>query len=222
MPRTGTSRAAVALTVLLLLVACLAAAVRSSTGPVPAGTRSAASTVLYRESFADDVAGGVPSDWEMEGGTWRGMASGTGAHVLAHVEGPSAGGTIVAGSASWADYEIGADVKPSASRDGEVGVVGRYQTEGDYYECAIHHAYSVQLWRDRGGHEMELGGRMTTIDTTRFHRLTLSMHGGRITCAMDGRVAASVVDRSLRVGRFGLTAGDDEAAEFRDVVVTGD
>lgn len=218
MPRSRTARAALLLCLVLFAISCAAAAARSSTG-LPAMGAVATGAVLYRDDFKAGDAG-APPGWEVESGRWQGVvADPSGAPALAHSDGPGTAGTLVAGSASWIDYVVEADVKPAAGPDGVAGIVGRYESQGAYYECAIHPVMGVQLWRMHGGEDMELGGRKMAIDTTRFHRLTLSMRGSRITCTIDGEVAASVADPTLGAGRFGLTAGDDEAAQFARVVV---
>jgi pectate lyase len=224
MLRTSTSRAAVALCALLLAVTCFAAAARSSSGlpSIALGHRdtgAAAAGVIYRDNFSADRPGTpMPAGWEMEGGRWTGVVVDSG-HVLAHAAGPSYG-QVVTGSPAWTNYTVGADVKPTADPTGFAGVIGRYQTEGDYYECVIHHAMGVQLWRLHGGQGMELGGRDMSIDVSRYHRVVLAMHGDRLTCSMDGTIAASVADPTFSAGRIGLVASDDEAARFGDVLVT--
>jgi hypothetical protein len=216
--RSTSSRTVAALAAVLMAVALLVALARSS-GPGPGGPPAPAPALLYRDDFSDDAPGSpLPAGWEREEGLWRGVVDDAGRHVVAHAPGPSYG-TIVTGSASWGDYSVEAGVKPAGSPQGFAGVVGRYQTHGDFYECVIHHATAVQLWLVHGGRGMELAGRDVAIDPRRFHRLTLSLRGPSITCAIDGGAAATVTDATLRTGRIGLVASDDEPAEFGDVRV---
>jgi hypothetical protein len=234
MRRSGTSRVVVILSGLLLLAVVVVAAARSSSNPLdttgwgthprsaaarPPGTGASSDPTLFGDDFESDTMGrNPPSGWEMIDGAWRGVGR-DGSQVVSHGAG-SPYGHMVAGSPTWSDYEVGADVKVTPLTTGFAGVLGRYQTDTDYYECVVHHAVAVQLWRLRNGQGMELGGTQIAIDTARFHRVELSMRGDQLTCSMDGVAMATVSDRSLTAGRVGLVASTAEAAEFDNVQVT--
>lgn len=221
---------------LLLVLAVLVAAARSSSSPLDAGEwlvkpRSAAARppapspaggrVVFRDDFEADTSGrNPPAGWELIDGGWVGVIwdGGHGSQVVGHGVGTSYGHVIV-GSPSWSDYEVGVDVKVTPLATGFAGVLGRYQTDTDYYECVIHHASAVQLWRLRNGQGMELGGTSLPVDTTRFHRLELTMEAGHLVCALDGATVASADDATFSTGRAGLVASTGEAAEFDNVEI---
>jgi Domain of Unknown Function (DUF1080) len=226
-----TSRVVGILCGFLLLAAVMVAAARSSSSPLDTAgwsehPRSAAARppgagdrVMFHDDFQGERAGAnPPSGWEVIDGGWRGVAD-DGGPVVSHGTG-TLYGHMVAGAPEWSDYEVGADVKVTALATGFAGVMGRYQTDTDYYECVVHHATAVQLWRLHDGRGVELGGTQLQIDIARFHRVELVLKGSRLTCMLDGVTMAAVDDHALMTGRIGLVASTGEAAEFANVQVT--
>ena len=187
--------------------------------PAPA-TGALARGVMWSDDFERDAMGAdPPGGWTIADGRWSGVISND-THVVQHAAGRY--GHLVAGSTGWTDYTVSADVMPTPLKTGFSAVAGRYHDPGDYYQCDIHHASSVQLWRLRGGVATLLDNRPVAVDPTRFSNLRLVMEGSRLSCILNGTVLCSAADGSLTSGRVALIAGDNEAAEFDNVVVTAD
>jgi hypothetical protein len=220
---------------LLLVASASAAVVRSSTtaptglsggqsivsAKVTESTRAEpalAPGVLLNNNFEDDPLGAdPPTGWTIADGRWNGVVSND-THVVQHAAGPY--GHMIAGSMTWTDYMVSADVMPTPLRTSFAAVGGRYQDRGDYYQCDIHHANALQLWRLRVGIPTLLDSRLVVIDPTRFSNLRLVMNGDRLSCVLNGVLVCSAVDDSLTNGQVALIAGDREAAEFDNVTVT--
>lgn len=233
--RTASSRVLVVVSGVLLLACVLAAygrcapggpdpagllaGLRASPSAQPAGAPIPTAKTLYADDFrADPVGANPPAGWQMTG-AWQGVAEDGGEHVLAHSPGTPLG-LLLTGSPGWSSYQMAVDVKVLTPQSGFAGLVGRFQSSGDYYECVIHHDESVLLWRLQGGQGVQLGGTQHPIDTTRFHRLALSLEGDRLTCSLDSVTLFTSTDGALSMGRPGLIASSGEAAEFDHVAVT--
>ena len=237
MHSTWTTRSVFVMGALLLVASVCVAIVRSSTraptalsrgqpiasAKVTERTRTEAALapgVLLSDNFEDDPMGaGPPTGWTVADGRWNGVISND-THVLQHGTGPY--GHMVAGSMGWTDYTVSADVMPTPLRTSFAAVAERYQDRGDYYQCDIHHANTLQLWRLRGGIPTLLDSRPVAIDPTRFSNLRLVMKGDQLSCVLNGVLLCSAVDDSLANGEVALIAGDREAAEFDNVTVTTD
>jgi hypothetical protein len=163
------------------------------------------------------VGADPPTGWRIADGRWNGVITND-THVVQHAAG--AYGHMVAGSMRWTDYTVSADVMPTPLRTSFAAVAGRYQDRGDYYQCDIHHAGTLQLWRLRGGIPMLLDSRPVSIDPARFSNLRLVMNGDQLSCVLNDVLVCSAVDRSFTDGEVALIAGDMEAAEFDNVTVT--
>jgi hypothetical protein len=232
--RTASSRVLVIVSAVLLLVSGLVAGARSSPDPLdptrwtsalratpsaqPLRNEITTERTLVSDDFhADPVGANPPAGWELSG-AWQGVTE-DGGHVLSHAPG-SGLGTLLTGSPGWSDYQVAVDVRVTTPRSGFAGLVARWQTGGDYYECVIHQDESVKLWRVRNGQGVELGATQLPIDLGRTHRLALALDGSRLTCSLDWATLATATDGALSAGRPGLVASSGEAAEFDNVSVT--
>jgi pectate lyase len=225
--RAWTTRAVLMLGCALLLASVLSAAVRSSVTPPwqlrvqrAAATRPAPEQgrpPLFSDDFSSDPVGtNPPYGWMIADGRWEGVVA-DGRHVLRHA--PAAYGHVVAGSAAWTDYSVGAALRPDRLTTGFAGVAARYQGRGDYYACGIYYASAVRLWLVRGGAVTLLDARRAPMDAARFHDVRLVVNGTQLSCVVDGTYVLSAVDRTFRSGRIALVAADGERAEFGDVSV---
>jgi hypothetical protein len=177
-----------------------------------------AGRTLYADNFQSDPAGASPpAGWESLG-SWKGVTGG-GSRALSHDDG-SRLGILLTGSPGWSNYQVAVDLELDRPHAGFAGLVGRYQTADDHYECVVHGNDSVQLWRLRNGQGRELGSTQLAIAAGRPHRLALSLEGDQLTCSLDLVVMASARDASLAAGRPGLIAGSGVAARFDNVAVT--
>jgi hypothetical protein len=235
LPNRRMTRLAFIVGVLLLVGALAAATARSSigapagppggqsrpSGPAPAQTGTTATpahNLLFSDNFERDPTGAnPPAGWTAVDGRWSGVI-GNDTHVVQHASGPF--GHLVAGSVGWTDYSVAADVMPTPSRTGFAAIAGRYRDAGDYYQCDLHHASSLQLWRVRRGIATVLGSRPVAIDPIHFSNLRLVMGGRQLSCVLNGAIALRATDGSLTSGETALVAGDSDPAEFDNVTVT--
>jgi hypothetical protein len=187
--------------------------------PTPTRAAAVATGLRFTDNFElDPIGANPPRGWTIVDGRWNGVVSND-THVVQHAAGPY--GQMVAGSMGWTDYTVSADVMPTPLKTSFAALAGRYQDPGDYYQCDIHHANSLQLWRLRRGIATLLDNRPVAIDPTRFSNLRLVMNGTQLSCILNGALLCSAVDYSLTNGEVALIAGDQEAAEFDNVTVTG-
>jgi hypothetical protein len=196
-----------------------------STRPAARPRPSAPPTVpAARPSFADDfaadpVGANPPSGWQVDDGQWDGVVD-DGGHVLRHGAGQDTG-HVVAGSAQWSDYVVGADVSTTLLDLGFAGVAGRYQGPGDNYECGLGVGGQLQLWVVKDGQRRLLGASGVPLDLSGRHRVSLEMRGSQLTCSIDGAAALRSTDATFAAGRFAVVATAGEAAEFGGVRVSG-
>lgn len=172
---------------------------------------------LFSDNFAaDQVGANPPANWTVASGTWNGVIADGAAHAAQH---GAAFGLMSAGSANWTDYIASVDVKIP---DGNAfaAVAGRYAGPGTYYQCDIHNNNSLQLYLFNNGAETLLSSMPATVDPGTFHTVKLAMKANAIACTLDGTVAATAQDGTLTQGSIALAAGDGEAAEFTNVVVS--
>src|SRR5438034_1711921 len=146
MHSTWTTRLAFVMGALLLTASMSVAIVRSSTraptvlrggqpivsARVTERTRAEAALapgVLLTDNFEDDPMGAdPPTGWTVADGRWNGVVSND-THVVQHAVGTY--GHLVAGSMTWTDYTVSADVMPTPLRTSFAAVAGRYQDRGD-------------------------------------------------------------------------------------------
>jgi pectate lyase len=218
-------RLAVVLCGVLLAASVLFAAEWSSVvpwrGASPAHTTAAvvrAAGPLFQDDFTDDQVGAMPTGWTAADGRWDGVVVDSG-HVVRHGVGQSYG-HLVAGSDAWTDYGVNARLRPSPLSTGFAGVAARYQDRGDYYACGVYYATAVRLWRVLDGVTTLLDARRMDVATDRFHDVRLVVAYDRVSCVFDQTVVLTATDGSFASGRIAFVASSDEAAEFRDVVVS--
>src|SRR5436305_119616 len=145
--RTASSRVLVVVSGVLLLACVLAAygrcapggpdpagllaGLRASPSAQPAGAPIPTAKTLYADDFrADPVGANPPAGWQMTG-AWQGVAEDGGEHVLAHSPGTPLG-LLLTGSPGWSNYQMAVDVKVLTPQSGFAGLVGRFQSSGDY------------------------------------------------------------------------------------------
>jgi hypothetical protein len=124
---------------------------------------------------------------------------------------------LVAGSSSWTDYTVQADVQPPSSPNG-VALTARRQ---DGYNN-----YQFQL---KNGHWWNLGKRVAGVWTTlaqgaydytagSWYTLSLSVQGTTISAAINGSPVASVSDSSF--GSGGISLRTTTTPSYDNVVVS--
>jgi len=126
---------------------------------------------------------------------------------------------LSAGS-TWVDYAASADVKPTSSGLGFVGVAGRYQNANNYVTCGVKDDQTLELVQVIGGKGRLLDSQPATIASGVFHTVRMNLQGGQLTCALDGVTLLHGTDTSVTSGHIGLIALGDVTSEFDNVVAT--
>jgi hypothetical protein len=232
-----TSRLVVLVSGVLLAATTVFASAHSAVGLWPAGSQALAQAVPWNGQvraahatvaiapgtrFGDDferdsIGTNPPAGWTIADGVWDGVVN-DGGRAVRHSQGQSYG-HLVAGSPNWTDYRVSARLRPTPLSTGFAGVAARYRDRGDYYACGVYYGSAVRLWRVRQGSVTLLDARRMEVVTNRFHDVRLVVKGDRLSCVFDQAIVLSATEHSFSSGRIALVAGDDEAAEFDDIVV---
>jgi pectate lyase len=195
-----------------------AAPPRMAAANAPLAGATAPPPDLFHDDFARDALGAnPPAGWTIADGLWAGVTSDQG-RVVRHAAGPSYG-HLVAGSADWTDYSVTARMRLTPLSTGFAGVAARYRDRGDYYACGVYYASAVRLWRVRGGIVTLLDARRQAVATDRFHDVRLVVKGSHLSCVFDDTTVLTGTDATFPSGRIALMAGNDETAEFANIVV---
>jgi hypothetical protein len=217
-------------------------AVSTTASALPAGLGQ----TLFSDSFQSaPLTSGVPAGWHLTdpvpaagslpvlGGLLGGLLGGGGTSSVTSLPAVLLDGTQhvlgrtsdswshisadAAGSSSWADYSVSADVKPMSSSTGMVSVAGRFKDSNNFLSCGIRDGSSLQLWQVVNGQSQLLASQPLSTVSSTFHTLRMVMKGGQIGCSMDGTVSLHGVTSSLTSGGLGLVALGNLAAEFDNV-----
>jgi hypothetical protein len=200
----------------------LGASTKPTGRPRPATPRSTAppGPPTFSDDFSADPVGPVaPAGWHVDDGEWAGVVD-DGGHAVSH-DGSEPIAHLSAGSTRWSDYTVSADVTTALLDLGFAGVAGRYQDPGDDYECGIGGVGQLQLWVVQGGSRRLLAASGASLDLGSQHHVVLQMHGGQLSCSLDGAQVVQANDATFAAGRIALVATAGETAEYGDIRVTG-
>jgi Tfp pilus assembly protein PilE len=176
-----------------------------------------AGAVLFSDDFESSAVGTVPAGWTPVAGTWSVQVDGT--HVLKQTSTNTAvKSEIVAGSPSWTDYVLQAQVKPGANDLYDATtVVARYRDTNNHYSFLL-----------KANNQWYLGkvvqGIWTTFSTgtysytSTFYTMTLSVQGTTISGAINGKTLATKTDTSFTSGLIGFNTR--ATAEIDNVTVS--
>ena len=180
---------------------------------------------LYSDNFSSDLPLGLlpASGWTNEPAPLLNLGGYTvgvdGANVLRSTN--AAVPTASAGSTSWTDYTVSADVKVNPS-SGRAWVVARHQSAGNFYACGLDAGQNLFLGKQVGGSWSVLGSNGYSYNGTTWYHIDFSVQGNSLTCAVNEpgsghsrTVTASAAD--FPSGSIGATG--DSGAEYRNFVV---
>ncbi|MDQ6918087.1 MAG: LamG domain-containing protein, partial [Candidatus Dormibacteraeota bacterium] len=185
--------------------------------------------VLYRDNFSSDIALGLlpPSGWTNEPAGLLGLGGYTvgvdaGNNVLKGPGGNTGFPTAVAGSTSWTNYTVSADIKVDPN-NGHARVVARHQSAGNFYACGLDAGQQLYLGKESGGTWSTIGSNGYSFDGTTWYHIDFSVQGNSLTCAVtepgkghSRTLTASVAD--FPSGSIGATG--EYGAEYDNFVVS--
>ena len=129
--------------------------------------------------------------------------------------------TASAGSTSWADYTVSADVKASPSA-GRAQIVARHQSAGNFYACGLDGAQNLYLGKQVGGTWSTLGSNGYSYNATTWYHIDFSVQGNSLTCSVNepgtghSRILTATAT-NFPSGSIGATG--DSGAEYDNFVV---
>ncbi len=133
---------------------------------------------------------------------------------------------LYAGDASWADYDLQADVKLSTLSDYPGGIRGRVNpTTGASYTLWIYpneqliRLYRTVAWNIDSGVTL-LGQAGVILNTSVFHTFKLSFKGSTIQCFVDGSSLIAATDTTLTSGMVALDVSN-QIVNFDNIFVSG-
>jgi rhamnogalacturonan endolyase len=127
--------------------------------------------------------------------------------------------TLSMGDLDWKDYTVTTTVVPR--RNCSAGVAVRYLNSRQYYLLLLEDNNTAVLYlRTQDKESMTaLHVEPFQLQPERTYAIAVTVAGQRITCAVDGRVVASVADPTLGAGKVALIA--DNPVRFGPVAVQG-
>ncbi len=183
--------------------------------------------MLYSDDFQSDLPLPLPpSGWTNEPTGLLGLNGYTvaldGSNVLKGPAGTTGFPAAIAGSASWTDYTVEADVKVDPN-NGDARVIARHQSAGNFYACGLDAGQNLFLGREVGGTWSTLATDGYSFNGTTWYHLAFGVQGNTLTCAVtepgsghSRTLTASAID--FPTGAIGATG--EFGAEYDNFVVT--
>jgi len=183
--------------------------------------------LLYSDNFEADLALGLlpPAGWTNEPAPLLGLGAYTvvvdGSHVMS---GPSANTgfpAAAAGSTSWTDYTVSADVKVDPT-SGHARVIARHQSAGNFYACGLDAGGQLYLGEESGGVWSAFGSTHYTFTGSTWYHIDFSVQGSGITCTVTepgtGRTA-TLTETSGQFGSGSIGATSEHSGEYDNFTV---
>ncbi|MGW1062221.1 pectinesterase family protein [Micromonospora rubida] len=178
------------------------------------GAQSAYAASLFGDDFSDgDTAG-----WSKSGGTWSVVTDGSPA--LQQAKGDTDNARLFAGSSSWTDYTVQAQVKPlTLPADGAAALLARASGSTTFYRLALLPGDQVRLESVRSGTATALGSASRPVAAGTWYALRIEVAGSTVRGYVDGALVASGTGTLSATGRIGLQTRY-ATARYDDVTVT--
>jgi hypothetical protein len=143
-----------------------------------------------------------------------------GTHVL---QVPSTGfPTATAGSTSWTDYKVSADVKADPG-NGHARVIARYQSDQYFYACGIDHGGTLFLGKVYNGSWYTFATTPFGFTGQSWEHIDFSVKGDQLTCTATDPGTSATATVTATVGYFAngsVGATGESGGEFDNFVVT--
>ncbi len=155
-------------------------------------------------------------DWTIISGTWeRKWNAGFNSTVYRNTSNTT--DTAMVGDMSWDDYDVSVDVR---RENPGVAILGRYNSETQYYQFQIKRDNTYQLSRMNNGNWKTLAeGEYINADYE-FHHLKLTFRGSEINAYVDDIKLATAIDTAITSGAIALKSVGGGSNSFDNVKVS--
>lgn len=175
-------------------------------------------TVAYSEDLSDNSAqnwSSVSGTWAVAGNTYNLSSNGTHDYTLYGASG-----------ATWlTNYTYSVSVFSSLTGStNKRGVIYNYVDANNYYEVLLNGAGTAEIKKVVGGVTTSQGSGVAYVGggATRWVEIAILRNGANTTVNVNGRRVFTDISQGdlTTAGKIGLSASNDNAAKFDDIVVT--
>jgi hypothetical protein len=175
---------------------------------------------LLSDDFEADALGSVPTGWTVVGGSWT-VQQGSGSDTTQVVSQTNATNTgvmeLVAGSSSWTNYTVQADVQPSSSPN-SITITARRQDANNNYQFLLKNGNQWYLGGRQNGTWFTLAYGSYPYTAGSWYTLKLSVTGTTISGSINGTTVATATDSTFSSG--GVSLRTTTAPSYDNVLVT--
>lgn len=187
-------------------------------------------SLLAADDFSTDAPGSAPGGWSTLSGTPTVCAGAANARQLCLPAGDVDATTT--GSADWTDYRIDTVVTVGNTSAGGVGLLGRVQPDGKFYEMEVRPEVGGTgrlwwyIWNFDGGKWNLVAGKALAAPPGPTFALRFDLRGSQLSAYMGSSVATLAplgggTDASYASGAVGVRNFGGLTAAFGPVRVTG-
>ncbi|PWW02398.1 PelA/Pel-15E family pectate lyase [Paenibacillus cellulosilyticus] len=178
-------------------------------------TPTASSTTLFSDNFED----GNTTGWTSTRGTWALTTSAiSGTYSLNQTDTVNEG-RISAGTSTWGNYSVSADINVSNYNSARVMLCGRFTDANNYYAVSLYNGVTLEIRKKVSGTSTTLVSKSLTVATGTNHNVKLEMSGSTLNAYVDGTLQLTTTDSTFTTGVIGLIT-QGSAAKFDNFVVT--
>lgn len=183
---------------------------------IPWGAPATQAAALFSDNFENGSG-----NWTATTGTWSVVQDG-GSQVYAQTS--SSEGRTSAGSSSWSDYSVQANVKiESFNGSNRTYVTGRYRDGNNYYAASLSgsNGGTLELRKKVSGSSTTLVSKANyPLSTGVWYTVKLELNGSSLKMYVNGNLELTATDSALTAGAVGLIAFKT-SAKFDNVEVSG-
>lgn len=170
--------------------------------------------------FSDDFETGSSVNWTAGSGTWS-VVQDNGSYV--YYQSSTNEGRTSAGSQSWTDYSVQADVKVvNFNGSNRAYVAGRYKDGNNFYAASLYNSNggTLEIRKKVNGSTTTLASKSNFgLSTGTWYTVKLEMAGSTIHMYVNGVLQLTATDTSLTSGAVGLDAYKT-LTEYDNIIVS--
>lgn len=170
--------------------------------------------------LSDNFDDGNSNGWTSTTGTWSVVQDG-GSYV--YYQSSTSEGRTSAGSSSWTNYSVQADVKvDNFNGSNRTYVAGRYIDGNNYYAASLYNSSggTLEIRKKVNGSTTNLATKTNFgLSTGTWYTVKLEMNGSTINMYVNGTLQLTATDSSLTSGAAGLVAYKT-VSKFDNVIVS--
>ncbi len=173
-------------------------------------------------TFSDNFTNGSGL-WSPVSGAWS-VAATADAHANVYHQDADKDAWSTAGSSSWSDYAVEANVKPESFIAGTAptqfaAIYGRWQDNSHWYYVVLRSNGVIELKKNVGGVYTVLTSKQTTVTPGTWYKLKLNMQGTSLKVVLNGQEVLTATDSSISTGKIAVGSYYAKAS-FDDVTVS--